>query len=187
MAMHLPFTIPLLNAEYLNVLPFLVVALMLVQTKLFAPPPTTPEAEQQQKFMKYMMIGMAFMFYKVPSGLGLYFITSSLWQIGERLLLPKVLPVTAKPVVEDDETRGDRGKGPGGPNGSGPSSNGNGNGTGGGAQGWLGKKLEKLLEEAAKDKTIRNNDRDPGTRERERERDRERDRARPKPRPGKRR
>ena len=68
-------------------LPFLVVGLMLVQTKLFAPPATTPEAEMQQKMMKYMMIFMGFMFYKVPSGLGLYFITSSLWAIGERLLL----------------------------------------------------------------------------------------------------
>ena len=65
--------------HYFNLLPFLVVALMLVQTKLFAPPATTPEAETQQKMMKYMMIFMAFMFYKVPSGLGIYFITSSLW------------------------------------------------------------------------------------------------------------
>ena len=64
---------------------------MLFQTKLFSPPPTTPEAEMQQKTMKFMMIFMAAMFYKVPSGLGLYFITSSLWSIGERLLLPKVI------------------------------------------------------------------------------------------------
>ncbi len=77
--------------QYFNVLPFLVVSLMLIQTKLFSPPPTTPEAEAQQKMMKYMMVLMAFMFYKVPSGLGLYFITSSLWQIGERLLLPKIM------------------------------------------------------------------------------------------------
>ena len=49
----------------------------------------------QQKMMKYMMIFMAFMFYKVPSGLGIYFITSSLWQIGERLLLPKVTHAAA--------------------------------------------------------------------------------------------
>jgi YidC/Oxa1 family membrane protein insertase len=155
---------------------------MLVQTKLFSPPPTTPEAEQQQKMMKYMMIFMAFMFYKVPSGLGLYFITSSLWQIGERLLLPKVLPSTPKPALEAEEIAGER-KGSSGP---GPNGGGNGNG---GAQGWLSKRLEKLLEEAAKDKTIRNAD--PASRERERERnqdrDRDRDRTRPKPKPGKRR
>ena len=160
---------------------------MLVQTKLFAPPPTTPEAEMNQKMMKYMMIVMAFMFYKVPSGLGLYFITSSLWQIGERLLLPKVISTAVKPPGEDDtgeDDNGHRGRGNAGPGGNG---NGNGNGNGG-PQGWLGKRLEKLLEEAAKDKTIRNNDRE-GDRGAGRDRDRDRDvaRTRPRPRPGKRR
>ena len=78
---------------------------MLVQTKLFSPPATTPEAEKQQKMMKYMMIFMGVMFYKVPSGLGIYFITSSLWAIGERLLLPKV--THAQPLA--DGGRGDGG------------------------------------------------------------------------------
>ena len=94
--------------NWFNVLPFVVVGLMLVQTKLFAPPATTPEAEMQQKTMKYMMIFMGFMFYKVPSGLGLYFITSSLWAIGERLLLaqdharPAGLPTVARPTVRNE-------------------------------------------------------------------------------------
>ena len=170
-----PTTIPFLG-DYLNILPFLVVSLMLVQTKLFSPPPTTPEAEMNQKMMKYMMIFMAFMFYKVPSGLGLYFITSSLWQICERLLLPKV--ISNKPTTVEIDGFGEKGKGPGpgGGNGKGPAPN------GGGAQGWLGKRLEKLFEEAAKDKTIRNNEREP---ERDRGgRERERDRSRTKPRPG---
>ena len=43
-----------------------------------------------------MMVFMGVMFYKVPSGLGIYFITSSLWAIGERLLLPKVTHATDK-------------------------------------------------------------------------------------------
>ncbi len=175
MLFRLPFMIPLLNTEYFNLLPFLVVSLMLVQTKLFSPPPTTPEAEMNQKMMKYMMIFMAFMFYKVPSGLGLYFITSSLWQICERLMLPKVIANHPKPAVEGDELGGDRANGPG-PNGKSDA-----------PQGWLGKRLEKLLEEAAKDKTIRNDDRDLGVRDREREREPSRDRTRPRPRPGKRR
>ncbi|MFO0954392.1 MAG: YidC/Oxa1 family membrane protein insertase [Isosphaeraceae bacterium] len=100
MLFKFPFELPFLG-EYFNVLPFLVVALMLVQTKLFAPPATTPEAEMQQKMMKYMMVFMAFMFYKVPSGLGLYFITSSLWQICERLLLPKVTTTAVATTGED--------------------------------------------------------------------------------------
>src|SRR5207302_3111323 len=104
--------------NYFNLLPLLVVSLMMVQTKLFSPPPTTPEAEMQQKTMKYMMIFMAFMFYRVPSGLGIYFITSSLWQIGERLLLPKVTTSPALAPASDD--------------GAGPS------GGGGGGWGWGG-------------------------------------------------
>jgi YidC/Oxa1 family membrane protein insertase len=43
----------------------------------------------QQKIMKYMMIFFAVMFFKVASGLCLYFIASSLWGITERKLLPK--------------------------------------------------------------------------------------------------
>jgi len=46
--------------------------------------------------MKYMMWFMALMFFKVPSGLCLYFIASSLWGIAERLLwLPKAAPALA--------------------------------------------------------------------------------------------
>ena len=90
MMFHFPVRDSRSLGKWFNLLPFLVVGLMLVQTKLFSPPATTPEAEQQQKMMKYMMVFMGVMFYKVPSGLGIYFITSSLWAIGERLLLPKV-------------------------------------------------------------------------------------------------
>ncbi len=160
MLFRFPVDLPIVG-QYFNVLPFLVVALMLIQTKLFSPPPTTPEAEAQQKMMKYMMVFMAFMFYKVPSGLGLYFITSSLWQIGERLLLPKIMKTPQVNIVPasaaPDKERGtglSRGQALG---------NGNGNANpNGGAQGWLGKRLEKLLDEAAKDKTIRNLGRDEG-------------------------
>ena len=53
--------------HWFNLLPIVVVGLMLFQTKLFAPPPTTPEVEMQQKTMKYMMVFMAFMFSRFPS------------------------------------------------------------------------------------------------------------------------
>ncbi len=114
MMFHFPFEVPFLG-DWFNILPFLVVGLMLFQTKLFSPPATSPETEQQQKIMKYMMVFMGVMFYKVPSGLGLYFITSSLWAIGERLLLPKV--THSRPsVVEAGQTRWlttrDRNRGP---------------------------------------------------------------------------
>ena len=46
----------------------------------------------QMKMMKYMMIFMGFMFFKVPAGLCVYFISSSLWSIAERKVLPKPKP-----------------------------------------------------------------------------------------------
>jgi YidC/Oxa1 family membrane protein insertase len=57
------------------------------------PEPTNEQAVMQQKMMKYMTMFMGIMFYKVASGLCLYFIASSLWGIAERKLLPK--PATA--------------------------------------------------------------------------------------------
>jgi YidC/Oxa1 family membrane protein insertase len=155
---------------YFNLLPILVVALMQIQTKLFSPPPTTPEAETQQKMMKYMMVFMMFMFYKVPSGLGLYFITSSLWQISERLLLPKVTKTAPPQPAEADSD----GRGSGGSRGS--------SSDGGIApkSGWLDnakdrarKKLEQLMDEASKNSTVRNKADDL--------RPRDRDKPRPKP------
>jgi YidC/Oxa1 family membrane protein insertase len=49
--------------------------------------------------MNYMMWFMALMFFKVPCGLCLYFIASSLWGIAERLWLPSTLPAAAASVA----------------------------------------------------------------------------------------
>ena len=102
MLFKLPFELPLLG-PYFNLLPLGVIGLMLAQTKLFTPPAATPEQEQQQKVMKFMMVGMMLMFYRVPAGLALYFITSSSWAIGERLLLPKTTATLQPRGGEDDE------------------------------------------------------------------------------------
>ncbi|HEV3122474.1 MAG TPA: YidC/Oxa1 family membrane protein insertase, partial [Isosphaeraceae bacterium] len=175
MLFRFPVKMPLLG-EYFNLLPLLVVGLMLVQTKLFSPPPTTPEAEMQMKTMKIMMIVMAFMFYWVPSGLGIYFITSSLWAVSERLLLPKLtggrgLPVFAAKVADAGSTDGAP------PAGQGARLPKGGAGGNGAPKGWWAlhrAKLERLLEEASKDATHRNEDR-------------EKPKDKPRPRPGKRR
>jgi YidC/Oxa1 family membrane protein insertase len=178
MLFRFPTELPFVG-EYFNLLPFLVVALMLVQTKLFSPPATTPEAEAQQKMMKYMMIFMAFMFYKVPSGLGIYFITSSLWQISERLLLPKLTKTDLRTAAAPDEGKDPpAGDGRGGPDGGGGGRGGpDGDAKPGKPGGWLAQRLERLLDEAAKEKTIRNNGK---------EQDRNRDKGRPRARPGRR-
>ncbi len=81
---------------YFNLLPVVAVALMLVQQKMMTPPPTDEQQEMQQKMMKWMMVFMGLMFYKVAAGLCLYFIASSLWGFTERKLLPKFKPQTGK-------------------------------------------------------------------------------------------
>jgi YidC/Oxa1 family membrane protein insertase len=166
--------------HWFNLLPLGVVGLMLVQTKLFSPPATTPEAEMQQKMMKYMMVVMAVMFYKVPSGLGIYFITSSLWQICERLLLPKPAKVAAAAAAKASAAEDlDAGSGNGKHSPKKPPSPKNGDQPKGFLDG-LKERLEKIMEEARHDKTLRNNtspvSKDDG-----------RDRSRPRPRPEKRR
>jgi YidC/Oxa1 family membrane protein insertase len=74
---------------YFNILPVVAVALMIVQQKMTMPPPADDQAAMQMKMMKYMMIFMGLMFYKVAAGLCIYFIASSLWGFAERKLLPK--------------------------------------------------------------------------------------------------
>jgi YidC/Oxa1 family membrane protein insertase len=59
------------------------------------PPAVDEQARVQQQVMKYMMFFMALMFFKVPCGLCLYFIASSLWGIAERLMLPTTAPAAA--------------------------------------------------------------------------------------------
>jgi YidC/Oxa1 family membrane protein insertase len=186
-----PFEIPLLGqflGPYFNLLPLAVVALMLVQTKLFSPPPTTPEAEMQQKMMKYMMVFMMFMFYKVPAGLSIYLITSSIWQICERLLLPKFDPLAHAKLsaAEGGTDNGDAvppssSSKPAPPsrlrnaNAEPPSNAPVSSPSGGNAGGWLGglrERAQQIMDEADKQRTVRNQ---PPER---------RDRDRPRPKPG---
>jgi len=173
-----PFEIPMLG-WWFNILPIVVVVLMLVQTKLFSPPPTTPEAEMQQRTMKYMMVFMAVMFYKVPAGLSLYFITSSLWSIGERLLLPKITHAAEPGTAPGkDEPPHGKSKQPDGPilPAKPPS---------GLAQFW-----GRILDEARKDPTYRKmiDEREGGSKSKDRPNGaddrRDRDRGKPRARPG---
>jgi YidC/Oxa1 family membrane protein insertase len=80
---------------FLNLFPLVTIGLFLWQQKLFMPPAMNEEQRMQQQVMNYMMWFMALMFFKVPCGLCLYFIASSLWGIAERLWLPKTLPAVA--------------------------------------------------------------------------------------------
>jgi YidC/Oxa1 family membrane protein insertase len=74
---------------YFNLLPCFTVVLFLAQQAMFMPPAADEQAAMQQKMMKFMMVFIGVMFFKVASGLCLYFIASSLWGVAERKLLPK--------------------------------------------------------------------------------------------------
>ena len=113
--------------------------------------------------MKFMMVFMGVMFYKVPSGLGIYFITSSLWAIGERLLLPKIThaDLSAAPAADEDEAGGDKPGGKGGGNGDGRGPRGKGpggNGVEAKPQGRFAQFWERVLQEVRKDGTFRKED-----------------------------
>ncbi len=87
---------------YLNILPIVVVILFITQQKLFMPPATDEQTAMTQKMMTFMTLFMGLFFFRVPAGLCLYFIASSLWGIGERLLVKKTLPSGKHFNLDDD-------------------------------------------------------------------------------------
>jgi YidC/Oxa1 family membrane protein insertase len=74
---------------YFNLLPLLTIVLFLIQQAVMMPPPTDEQMRLQRKMMQYMMIFMGFMFFKIPSGLCIYFIVSTTWGLLERRFIPK--------------------------------------------------------------------------------------------------
>ena len=75
-------TLPVLGPiSSINILPAILGVVFFIQQKYLTPPTTatmTPEQEQQQKIMKWMMVFMfPVMMYAAPSGLALYFIMNS--------------------------------------------------------------------------------------------------------------
>lgn len=77
---------------YFNVLPVVVVVLYLVQQKMFMPPATDEQTAMTQKMMSIMTLMMGLLFFRVPAGLCIYFITSSCWGICERIIVKRTLP-----------------------------------------------------------------------------------------------
>jgi YidC/Oxa1 family membrane protein insertase len=63
----------------INVLPLAMAVVSFINMKYFTPKPvaSTPEQEQQQKMMTWMTLIFPFMFYTFPSGLNLYYLTTT--------------------------------------------------------------------------------------------------------------
>jgi YidC/Oxa1 family membrane protein insertase len=83
--LQLPFGIAL---DAINLLPILVAGVSFFNMKYTPrPPAATPEAEQQQKMMQWMTLIFPLLFYKFPSGLNIYYLTSTsigIWE-GKRI------------------------------------------------------------------------------------------------------
>jgi YidC/Oxa1 family membrane protein insertase len=86
---------------YFNLLPLLTVILFVVQMVITMPPPTDEQSRMQRKMMQYMMVFMGFLFFKVPSGLCLYFIISTVWGLVERRFVPKAPSKSAETPAKD--------------------------------------------------------------------------------------
>jgi len=83
--------IPYIGSTF-NLLPILLTVAMFLQTKMnpATSGATSPEQASQQKMMKYMMpIMMLLIFYKAPSGLSLYVMTSISAGVIEQILIRK--------------------------------------------------------------------------------------------------
>jgi YidC/Oxa1 family membrane protein insertase len=114
----LGFTVPFVGWTDFNLLPLITIGLFLVQQKMFMPPPTSEEQALQYKMMNYFTLFLGFMFYRVPAGLCVYFIASSLWGLAERKLL--TLFERPKSATEDGTGPSPGGRGDEPPRGGGP-------------------------------------------------------------------
>ena len=78
------------NGFPINILPLFMVATFFIQQKMTSVPATTEQQQQQQKMMATIMpIFMGFIFYKMPSGLVLYFSLSTLIGIVDQYRIQK--------------------------------------------------------------------------------------------------
>jgi len=108
---NLGFYIPMLNWNTINILPFLMVAASLLSQQMM-PKPTDPQAQKQQKMMKYMPAAFALILYNFPSGLLLYWTTSTSIGILESWLIRRRMEgMELKPV--DEQRKAAKGARPG--------------------------------------------------------------------------
>ncbi|MFH1423248.1 MAG: YidC/Oxa1 family insertase periplasmic-domain containing protein, partial [Planctomycetota bacterium] len=88
---RLGFSLPIIG-NVINILPLIMIVIMFIQS-MFQPKPTDPQQAQSQKItMIFMYIFFGVIFYSVPSGLVLYFLTSSLIGLLESYVIRNSFP-----------------------------------------------------------------------------------------------
>ena len=86
---------------FLNLLPLITISLFIIQQKVLMPKATDDQTRSAQQMMMFMTIMMGVLFFRVPAGLCIYFITSSTWSLIERFLIKKYTPQAEfKPLPE---------------------------------------------------------------------------------------
>lgn len=95
---RLPFSLPLLGTNAFSVLPLVMVATYVFQQQL-QPKPTDERMAEQQRMMRWIMPLFGFLFYTMPSGLMLYFITSSVWGMAEQKVIKSKLEAEEGPAA----------------------------------------------------------------------------------------
>jgi YidC/Oxa1 family membrane protein insertase len=88
--MMLPFEVPFHGTRVFSVLPIIMIVLYFLQTR-FQPKSADPKSQEMQNMMKFMLPVFGFLFYTVPSGLLLYFITNSLVSMLEMIYIRRLL------------------------------------------------------------------------------------------------
>lgn len=94
-AVHIPTTLPFIG-NTINILPLLMVGVMVLQQKITqasTPAPSGDQASQQKMMMIMFPILFGFLFYKMPSGLVLYWLTNTILMTVEQSLMHKRMTV----------------------------------------------------------------------------------------------
>lgn len=87
---------------YLNILPIITITLFIIQQKVLMPKSTDEQTKMAQQIMMMMTVMMGVLFFKVPAGLCIYFITSSTWSLIERFLIKKYTPQAEIKTLPDN-------------------------------------------------------------------------------------
>ncbi len=85
---NLGFSVPYFEWTTFNLLPIIYVLLQFIQMTQM-PKSDDPQMQSQQKMMRMMPLVMAFIFYNMPSGLVLYFVTNVILTIIEHKMLKR--------------------------------------------------------------------------------------------------
>jgi YidC/Oxa1 family membrane protein insertase len=92
---NMPFSLPFLGSHF-SLLPLLMGAAMIWQTKMGSPMSMSGPAAQQQVIMKWVMpIMFIFIFYKMPSGLVLYWLINTVMSVWQQWQINRKYPVAA--------------------------------------------------------------------------------------------